>query len=108
MRLAQDELEADPDLAAALLHADANPIAEHLGGKDGAGVGDHEHVPASGASDGDGDDHDRVTDADNDEDEDLRNLSMSECVPTTLGWSHSEMYEGLFDPAREAISAYLR
>jgi hypothetical protein len=73
-RLAQDDLSADPDMAAALRDADARKASEHLD-VNRARVGDHTHVPSS---DDDDEDHDRA--ADDDEEEDLRKLTMCDCV----------------------------
>jgi hypothetical protein len=36
--------------------------------------------------------------------EDLRKLTLSDCNLTATQWSHSEIYEGIFNPAREAMT----
>jgi hypothetical protein len=94
-RLAQEDLGPDPDMVAALRDADLAPVPEHID-EHCAAVGDHHHVPAS--------DDDDNTETDDDEEGDLRKLSLLDCNLTTLQWSHSEIYEGLFNPAREAMT----
>jgi hypothetical protein len=94
-RLAQEDLGPDLDMVAALRDADLAPVPGHLD-EHRAAVGDHHHVPAS--------DDDDDAESDDDEEEDLRKLSLSDCNLTALQWSHSEIYEGLFNPAREAMT----
>jgi hypothetical protein len=90
-RLAQENLGADPDLVAGLRGADLPPDLD----EDRARVGDHVHVPSSDDDDDSSDD---------DEEKDLRKLTLSDCNLTATQWSHSEIYEGLFNPAREAMT----
>ena len=99
-RLAQDDLPADADMAAALRDADARDVSANLD-EGRAHVGDHTHVPSSDDDDDD-DDQDRA--ADDEEEEDLRKLTMNDCILDITQWSHSEFYEGLFNPAREAMT----
>ena len=99
-RLAEVDLPADADMAAALRDADARNVSANLD-EGRAHVGDHTHVPASDDDDDD-DDQDRA--ADDDEEEDLRKLTMNDCILDVTQWSHSEFYEGLFNPAREAMT----
>jgi hypothetical protein len=99
-RLADEDLGADPDLLAGLQDDDLPPgIVE-----DRALVGDHAHVPISDDDDDSSDDSSDDDSDDDDDEEDLRNLTLSDCNLTVTQWAHTELYEAIFNPAREAMT----
>ena len=94
-RLAVQMTEVDPDLVA--FYRDqrrANLV-----------VPDFDAATGGGAS-GDGDlseGEDEVDEADK-EDDDLRKLTMAECILTDAAWRDNEVYEGIYEPLREAMT----
>jgi hypothetical protein len=63
-------------------------------------------VPDLDGDDADGDlseGEDEVDEADK-EDDDLRKLTMAQCVLTDAAWRDNEVYEGIYDPLREAMT----